>query len=242
MAIRIRAIPNAVPCYFILVSQFSSSEMLMEFSPMELALSDNSSTNLSSTTDLNIYPLEIKESLNESMTVTLATPTHFVQYGFHQVSMTLTVTCSSAHVIVLSFSNVVFHTSSPNMNNSSVSLNCFISMIEKLSAPLELKLTDPMDACAINEHSLLSSECTSEFNYFKDFCLSGLIKIQLPNPFPNGDQRTSYTPLDSVLFHVQLRCSHGSIQLLIFNSQLSISENSTIKNVTHFQLYPSNCF
>ena len=213
---------------------FSSSEMLMEFSPMELAVSDNSSTNLSSSTNLNIYPLEINESLNESMTVTLATPTHFVQYGFHQVSMTLTVTCSSASVIVLSFSNVVFHTSSPNKNNSSVSLNCFISMIEKLSAPLELKLSDPLDACAINEQSLLGSGCTSKFNYFKDFCLSGLIKIQLPNTFPNGGARTSYTQLDSVLFHLQLRCSQGSIQLLISNAQLSSNANSAIKNVHTF--------
>ena len=201
---------------------------------MELAVSDNSSTNLSSSTELNIYPLEINESLNESMTVTLATPTHFVQYGFHQVSMTLTVTCSSAYVIVLSFSNVVFHTSSPNKNNSSVSLNCFISMKDKLLAPLELKLSDPLDACAINEHSLLGSECISEFNYFKDFCLSGLIQIELPYSFPNRVQRTSYTQLDSVFFHVQLRCSQGSIQLLISNAQLSSNANSAIKNVHTF--------
>ena len=71
-----------------------------------------------------------------------------------------------------------------------------------------------------------------------DFTLSSLIYIQLPSTFPNGQSRATYTPLDSILFHIQLKFSRYSVQMLITNAQLTTNTKSGMQTSHAFSLPP----
>ena len=75
--------PNGDPCtsytpcnsvVFHAISTVTSAEIGIELSSLELAMSDTTSTDLTSSINFNVYPLEIQEPLNEIQTIKLSAP------------------------------------------------------------------------------------------------------------------------------------------------------------------------
>ena len=93
------------------------SEIHVEFSPVELALCDSSNTDLASSIDVNIYPLEIKSPLNVRSKTTLSAPGQLTQNGFQGIAFDVTATNSSSSVISVSCSDSEILSTNVNQQN-----------------------------------------------------------------------------------------------------------------------------
>ena len=214
----------------------TSSGIKIEVSPLELAMSDNTSTDLTSSITFDIYPLEIKEPLKEIQSVIVPAPAHLSYSGFPEVTLDVTVESSSPSVVIISYSNIQFETiTNAEARKSSIRVKCLVSSADVKKHPK----SNSNKAVAVCGMTILKDELfvLQQLNNPGEMDLfTGFIKIAIPNPFPNGKQRTSYTQLDSFIFHVQLKFSDFSIQFLLSNVQLTNGSNISVQNSKVFTL------